>query len=141
MRTTRDTFIHFVADNIASYYTSAIPVRGVWRSGTITNQDLIQTNAINIGFIDGTYDTHVNMQVACIDVVHIDELTAIDWTDALWTLLSASCFTPEYNYSGSTPTLTGANVIWPMSGVRFRPITTDVHYFRYNCRLPLHTQN
>jgi hypothetical protein len=141
MRSVRDTFTHFVADNIATYSGGdTIPVKGIWKSLNTSSSDILQVNAINIGFIDATYDTHVTSLTCSLDVIHVDELTAIDWSDALWKLLSVSCYTPELDYSGASPSPTGANIMWPMSGVRFRPIADD-HYFRWNCRLVLKSQN
>ncbi len=137
MRQIRDTFIHFVADNIAQYITTSTPtVNGVWRSSAEPNRDTLNTAAINISFLDGTYSTATVTQVCAIDVIHTDELTAVDWTDALWQLLSATCYTPQLDYSGVSPVPTGKNVVWPIAGVRFKPIV-DKYYFRQNCRLLL----
>src|SRR6185437_1838991 len=136
MRNTRDTFLHFLSDNLVG-----IPVRGVWRSPNVPDGDLIQNNSVNVTFLDGTFSTHVSKQLCMIDVVNSDELTAIDWTDTLWALLSLRCFTPQLdNTIPSAPVPTGSNVMWPMSNIRFTPIKDD-YYFRYSCRLALQNQS
>jgi|SRR5581483_1827717 len=132
MRNTRDSFLHFLADNL-----DGIPVHNIRRDPNKPDADKIQVNAVNVHFLDVAPDTQVGNTTVVIDVINDDELTALSWVNQVWTLLSSAFFTPKLDYSNpESPVSTGTNIMWDRHKVRFRVIVSDF-YYHHSCVLTL----
>jgi hypothetical protein len=127
----RDTFLYLLADNLAS----PVVVHHVRQDPDNPGNQRLQTNAVNVQFLnDGLHTVVSDLRVA-IDVIHEDERTAIDWTKQVWAILSAALYTPIFDYSSGTPVLTGHNLSW-VQPVSFRPVFDEL-YTRRGCVLTL----
>src|SRR6187401_103073 len=108
MRATRDTFLHLLYDNL--------PGRTIWairRASSDPARSKLKENAINIHFLNSRPHVHVATQLVSIDVLHAEELTAVDMTQEVWELLSSAFYTPKYDYTDpNNPVLTGQNIYW-----------------------------
>ena len=136
MRATRDTFLHFIADNLTQY-----TVWAVRKSSTDPSRGKLKENAINVQFLTSRPHVHIASQLVSIDVIHAEELTAVDMTQAVWELLSSAFYTPKYDYTNpAAPTLTGQNIYWEKDSVIFRPIDNDPHFMRFNCTMELRSK-
>jgi len=139
MRNVRDSFVHFVADNIAQFSNGqTIPVVALFRSVANPDGEKFKTNSVNISFVGESLSPTVNTTIVELDVIQSDELTAVDWANSLWQLLSATFYTAlkDYSQNPSAPVAQGTNIFWNVNSVGFKPIHDD-YYFRYNCRLVL----
>lgn len=131
MRNCRDSFLMFLSDNLAG-----IPIHAVRRDSGNPNADLLQTGAINVKFLDPTFDNQVADQPVAIDVLHDDELTALDWTQQLWNLLSTRFFTEMYDYTNpASPVATGYVIFWNRR-LRFRQLESP-YYSHFHIRMSL----
>jgi hypothetical protein len=123
IRHTHDTFLHFLADNLAG-----ITVREIRYDKDDPNASVLMTNALNVTFLNRSYDTKLSDVQLTLDVCHDDGLTAIDWEEQIATLLQKTAWTEVQDYSGSNPTqLVHQNVFWS-SKVQFRPVVAEYYY-------------
>jgi hypothetical protein len=121
----------FLSDNLTS-----IPIHAMRRDTNDPNADLMQTGAVNVKFLDPVFDNQVADQPVAIDIVHDDELTALDWTQQLWNLLSTRFYTPLYDYTiPASPVATGQVVFWNRR-LRFRQIESP-YYSHFHLRMSL----
>ena len=133
MRPCRDTFLHFIADNLGG----GISVHAKRCDPNDPAADQLQVNAVNIYFLDIELD-QIAVETAVIDVINNDENTAVDWVTALWTILHAAYFTPLLDYTvPASPVPAGGNVIWDRKKIRFKRISKDDNYCHLSCVLPL----
>lgn len=132
MRAVRDTFLHFLADNL-----SGVKVRGMWRDPNYPDAQALEQDVVNVQFLDDALDPILSTQKVSIQIVASSEFDAISWSESLWKLLSGTFYTPLYDYSDpKNPKPLGSNISWAVNSVRFKPIRDD-YYFRYLCILPL----
>lgn len=131
-RNASETFLHFVADNLIG-----IAVHPVRRDLNSPSGDLLQTNAVNLQFLNFKPDIAISTHHVSIDVLNDDENTCMDWLQALWTLLSSAFYTPMLDYTLPTsPVTTTSNVMWDCRRVVFKRIISE-QYTHYTCLLPL----
>lgn len=131
MTSVRDTFLHLLADNLVSPVT----VHHVRQDPDTPANQRLQTNAVNVQFLNDNLHMVVSDLRVAIDVIHEDERTAIDWTKQVWTILGAALYTPIFDYSSGTPVATGQNLSWNQP-VGFRPVFDEL-YTRRGCVLTL----
>jgi hypothetical protein len=131
VRACRDTFLHFLADNL-----TGLQVHALRRSTSDNAAGTIQTNAINVAFLKDTPNVRTAQTVVSIDIVYDDELTAVDAMAQVFRLLTAAYYTPKYDYSSGSPVAIGTNVMWNPRQVSFRSIYSDF-YFHNTCLLTL----
>ena len=135
MRATRDTFLHFLADNL-----SGITVHPIRKDTNRPDASKLAENAVNVQFLTQRHRVHIAELWVSIDVIHSEELTAVDWTQRVFDLLSSAFYTPKYDYTNpSSPQATGDNLYWQPEAVNFVPIDNDPHYMRFNCTMSLRT--
>jgi hypothetical protein len=133
VRQTRDTFLHFLSDNLAS---SSIPVHNVRRDTQKPDSSLYKQNAVNIKFLNVTPEVHIGTTLVEICVIHVDELTALTWVKAVFDLLGAAYYTAKLDYSNpANPVSVGTNIYWDRN-INFGPVYND-SYFDYRCNLTL----
>lgn len=128
----RDTFLHFLADNL-----TGIEVHPVRKDPNDPSAELLKLNAVNVEFLGFDLAVDVSGQQVVIDVVNDDERTAVTWVSSLFTLLSAAYYTPKLDYNTpSSPVPTGTNIMWDRKKVRFRKVGND-NYSHFSCVLDL----
>lgn len=130
-RDCRDTFLHFLYDNLAG-----IAVVAIREDPNDPSASVLKPNAINVQFLKLSADTVATQQVS-IDIIHDTENTAVDWMESVWTLLRSAFYTPLYNYSTpSAPVAKHTNIMWDRDSVKFIPVMSE-NFVRYKCVLPL----
>jgi hypothetical protein len=133
MRSTRDTFTHFLADNLAPY---SITVKQIRLDANSPGQEILQANAVNVQFLNPEFTTQISSQLVAIDIVHEDELTALDWTQKTANLLLSAGYTPKLDYTiPASPVALGTNIFWNLTA-RFTPVT-DGNYARFSAVVEL----
>lgn len=131
----RDTFLHFLADNLQP----AISVHPLRRDPSNPSGDVLQTNAVNVTYMGLDPSVQVSIQRVIIDVLNDDENTCSDWLDTVFALLSAAYYTPLYDYTDPlNPALTGQNVFWDsgVGKIAFKRIPSE-QYTHYSCTIAL----
>lgn len=125
MRYARDTFLHFLSDNLGS----AISVHNVRKDTNFPDAVHLTMNAVNVQFIADSPRVGLSDVMVTVDVVYDDELTAVGIASRLFLLLSASGYTPLTNYTNpATPVAIGSNLFWRQDLVKFRPVFGDTYY-------------
>lgn len=135
MRNTRDTFLHFLSDNLPA----GTVVHAVRRDTNNPAADQLQSNAVNVQFLTTNPGTPTGTTIVDISVVYLNELDALATVFAVWQLLSSAFYTPKLNYSSGTPVPDdGSNVMWHRSKINFKPVTKGGEfYFHFSCLLTL----
>lgn len=132
MRIARDTFLHFLADNL-----SGINVHGIRRDPNDPAAGLLQMEAVNVCFDRVDMGVVLSTIFGKIDVISASELSATDMMQEVWQLLSGRFYTPMLDYTNPTsPVDTGTTLMWKRGGVRFMPVEND-SYYNFSCTLPI----
>lgn len=130
-RIVRDSFLHFLYDNLSP----GITVHPIRRDPDAVGKDTYEIDAVNVSFRNQDFETHTTTQQIIIDVIYSDELEAEDTVKAVWDLLSARFFTPLYDYTNpSHPVAQGTNIFWKPRAVKFKLIVNDF-YIQFQCNL------
>jgi len=131
-RSIRDTFLHFLADNLT------MPVHNIRRDPTDPSADEIRANAVNVTFLVYNPTNAIGTQTVIVDVINDDELVATEWLQNVYDILSAAFMTPRLDYTDPTnPVSTSTNLYWSRDSVRFTPVSSDF-YTRYSLMMPIH---
>ena len=138
----RDSFLHFLADNltpiIVNNVSVPILVHNVRRDVNSPANDNLLINALNIKFLNSDFSMNVSSLTVSIDVIYDDELQAAGVQHALFTLLSQAAYTPKLDYSNITnPVDVGYTVFWEPE-IKFKPIS-NMLYTHYHARFILNT--
>lgn len=122
MRATRDSFLHFLSDNLVP---QGIPVYNLRRQPDNVQTDLTKSNGVNVEFFD-TFPTLAESETMVeISVINDDELTCVDWVSKVFKLLSSAYLTPKYDYTvPASPVSLGTNIYWNIV-LQFRRIYSD----------------
>lgn len=134
MRQTRDTFLHFLSDNLGG----TPPVHNVRMDLSVPSASEYQTNAVNVKFIDVCPSPQIGQTLVEIAVLAEQELDALTWVKSVFNLLSTNYQTPKLDYTNpSSPTPVGSNIYWD-TNLKFRAISDhDALYYDYRCTLTL----
>lgn len=133
MRATRDTFLHFLSDNLPS-----LTVHPIRKDSNRPDGAKLADNAVNVQFLTIRPRVHIAEQLVSIDVIHEEELTAVDMAESVYELLSSAYYTPKYDYTNpSAPLLTGQNIMWSKDEVNFIPIDNDPFRMHFNLTMGL----
>lgn len=131
MRATTESFLQFLSDNLVG-----IPIHAVRKDTNQPDAEKLQVNALNVSFLNPTFDVHVSELIAVLDVTNENELTALDWMESVWKLLTISAETPKLDYTNpASPVALGDLLYWPTK-ILFRPIHSPF-YTHYHCRMPI----
>lgn len=138
----RDSFLHFLADNLQPIIVNglqvSIPVHNVRRDLNTPGNDQLQMEAVNVKFLNTDYSMEVSNLTVSIDVLYSDELQAAGVQDALFTLLKQAAYTPKLDYTNpANPVDVGYTVFWEPA-IKFKPIH-DMLYIHYHARFVLST--
>lgn len=136
MRSARDTFLHYLSDNLPG-----LTINFVHRDATNPNNSKPQINAVNVLFFTDLLSPHVSRMQSSIDVLYNDELQAVDAAQQVVALLQAAAMTPELDYTNpASPVATGTNIYWNPFTITFKTVSSDV-YFHYSCTLAISHHN
>lgn len=131
MQSVRDTFLHYVADNLPSY-----TVKPIRKNANGVSDEYLQIDAVNITFRTLRPSVHVGRQAVTIDIVFDDERQLIACLSALWVILSSSFYTPLFDYTvPASPVAQGSNVMWDRDSISFSRI--EAPNFRYSATFDL----
>jgi hypothetical protein len=138
----RDSFLHFLADNLQTVTVNniivPIIVHNVRRDLNVPASDQLSLDAINVKFLNTDYGMNVSSQTVSIDLCYNDELQAASVQTALFNLLRQAAYTPKLDYTNPTdPAVIGYQVFWE-PGIKFKPIH-NMLYTHYHARLVLNT--
>ncbi len=129
----RDTFLHFIADNLPT----GTAFHYLHRDPNDPASELLKTNAVNVEFNGMASYNLTDMQYVSIDVVADYDDDAVTWVKNVVDLLRSAYYTPLYNYTVPTaPVPVRGNVMWPRAAINFRKIHSD-NYSHYSCQLTL----
>lgn len=122
MREARDTFLHYVADNLPQY-----KVRNVRRDTNNPGLMELAENAINITFIADSMTVTESQLHISVSIIHIEELTAVQMMHDLTGLLQASGTAPLLDYTNPTaPQPLGGNLWWDTNLIKFKPLYSEL---------------
>lgn len=109
MRQVRDTFIHFLADNLAGQTVHAVRFDRDNR-----DSQMHQIGAINVAFLDPKVNIRQeSRQGVAIDLLELNENDALDKAELIARLLQSTAYIPKMDYSDpSAPVSTGTCVSW-----------------------------
>ena len=134
-RTCRDSFLHYINDNIAA----GVVVHPLRRDPTNRAADALQMNAVNVSFLNLTAGNGTTLctQQCVIAVVADDENAAVDMVGSVLELLRAAYFCPMLDYTVPTaPVQIGTNITWDRKRVTFKRVQSE-GYCHYSCLLSL----
>lgn len=132
----RNTFLHFLNDNLSSSY----PLHVVRVDPSDPSAAVLKMDAVNVEFLDLGYEANMFHQPVAIDVVFDDESTAMAAMTDLWRLFRAAFYTTLYDYSTpSTPVSLGRSVVWDKK-VKFVKVS-ETSYCHYSAMLTLTCTN
>lgn len=131
MRALRDTWLHYMADNL-----SGLTVNPVRRDSTQAGLDTLQTNAVNVQFIKDDLAITGSRATVSIDVLATDENDCLDMVQRVWHLLNVTGSIPKLDYSSGTAVPLGTNISWDSTRISFRHVYSDF-YYHYSCVLIL----
>lgn len=136
IRNLRDTFLHFLADNLTG--ATIHPVRA---SKDQPQYNSLQVGSINITFHDATYSVRApTTQFLTMDILHDDELLALDLEESLIVLLQTGAQALLLDYSGTTPVqVSNSKVFWNVDTIKFRTVAS-VDYFHRSSVLELYVR-
>lgn len=132
MRKIRETFLHFLADNLPT-----IPIHPVRFDPVDPSASITEIDAVNVTFLDYTTNLGSGSSRVALDIVFSSESAAIDAIETMQSMLSAGCYAPIVDYADTdTPVESGGNIYWDVSGIRFMRVASD-QYSHYVCILVL----
>jgi hypothetical protein len=137
IRNLRDSFLHFIADNLP-----AITVHPVRFDSTLPASNSLQVTAINIAFHDATYSAgYPSCQFVTLDILHTDELAALDMEEILVALLQKGASTELMDYTDpAAPVQVSTSLAyWNSEQIKFRTVNS-VDYFHRSTVLQIWTR-
>lgn len=132
MRKIRETFLHFLADNLPT-----VPIHPVRFDPTDPSSGITQIDATNVTFLDYTTSNGSGSTRVALDIVFSSESAAMDAIETMQSVLSLGCYAPILDYADTdAPVESGGNIYWDVSGIRFMRVASD-QYSHYVCILIL----
>lgn len=136
MRNARDTFLHYVADNLPQW-----EVRNIRRDTNNPSLMNLGDNCINIKFNGDYLSVIQSLLLVSISVIHSEELVAVQIMHDITNLLQASGTAPILDYTNPiSPIVVGGNLWWDTNLIKFKPISSDL-YSQYSCALSVRYHN
>jgi hypothetical protein len=130
----RDTFLHFLADNLPT-----ATVHFVVRDPADPGADKLKMNCVNVEFLGFGLAHDISTHDVSVDVVADSEEDAITWMSEVWTLLKSAFYTPLLDYADAeNPVARGSNLMWDRQ-VNFRPVHSE-YYTHYSAIIGLKFQ-
>jgi hypothetical protein len=136
-----DTFLSYLAKELAEPANLAIPVHWVRQSPQDENADKLKNKHLNVRFLGFFQDGSIEWCLVSLDLLWDDERTALGHLKKIRDLLLSVQVVPEKDFVANQ--LTGRAVSWNGRAVRFIPVRTPSgsRYIQYNATFPLmHTR-
>lgn len=134
MRALRDTFLHYLSDNLSSLTVHNIRVD---KDDPKLNE--IMLNAINVTFhnMDFSGPGALSQCIATIDVVNDTELSATDQAEQVSQLLFTAAYAPlmDYTTPASPVQISNERLFWRLS-LSFKPVHSE-NFFHLSALLHL----
>jgi hypothetical protein len=127
LRNVRDTFLHFLADNLP--VETVHPIRF---DKTRPHQNIPQLKKLNVAFHDADYSSRSPAsQFVTLDILHDDELYALDLEESVVGLLTLGGQASLLDYS-TQPAVQVANrlVFWNTDSIQFRTVASTDYFHR-----------
>jgi hypothetical protein len=135
MRQARDTFLHFLADNLPT-----LTIHNLRHDPNFPSASQLQMEGLNIQFLNDSPRVDVSGLTVTIDATYANELDAVDAMTTVWKLLQLTGYTRLTDYSDPNNLIVhNTNLVWDTTQVRFRPVFSDT-YTRFSCLLALSYQ-
>lgn len=145
IRNMRDTFLHFLADNLPA--NSVHPVR--WDKKK-PEYNALQVSSLNVTFHDAVYSPkQPTSQFITLDILHDDELAALDLEESVVALLQLGGYTKLLDYSAASGGSYGSTrfgvtsygdpgpqqvsnflVFWNPESIKFRTVASADYFHR-----------
>lgn len=135
LRAARDTFLHFISDNLPD----GVTVHAMRRDPNDRAADTFAMNSVNIEFLNFGLGAGqvLSTHQAVIDVINDTENTVVDWVEIVWGLLKATFFIPILDYTDpANPAHVGRSLCWDSRKVSFKKIASE-GYSHFTCTLSL----
>ena len=130
MRNARDSFLHYLADNLS------FDVHALMADANSPASSRLQLNTLNVDFLDISPSFGNATIRVVLDVLHDDENAALDMIQGIWDLFKQAFYTPILDYSDPAHPATAAWLYWDQGQTRFTRVATD-RYCHYTCTLTL----
>lgn len=134
MRASRDTFLHYLSDNLPSLTIHNIRVD---KDDPKLNE--IMLNAVNVTFHNSDFSgpSELSQNLVTVDVIFDRELDAVDAAEQISQLLFKAAFAPLMDYTTpSTPVqISNERLFWNLA-MRFKPVHAD-NFFHMSALLHL----
>jgi hypothetical protein len=131
MRHVQDSFLYYLHTNLPSLVVN--PVREQTNN---PESGYLKLNAINVTYHDIRPEIGNSSVQVVIDVLNDNSDDTLAAIQQVYNLLKP-CITPISNYTvPSAPILTGNNIFWDRTKIRFSRIVSD-NYCHYSCVLSL----
>jgi hypothetical protein len=129
----RDTFLHYLADNLPS-----LKVHPIRSDPNDPASAVFEMNAVSVTFGNMDFGVLTSIQHVSIDICYDTESAAVATMQSVWTALGAAFFCPLLDYTDTAaPVPVGTNnIYWDRLGVKFRRVRSD-YYCHYTCSLKL----
>jgi hypothetical protein len=135
IRATRDTFLHYLADNLTSLTFNNMRVD---KQNPKLNSMML--NAINIAFhnVDFSGPSDLSQTLVTVDVANDTELVAIDQAEQVSQLLFKAAFAPlmDYTVPSAPVQISNERVFWNLA-MRFKPVHSE-NFFQMSALLHLY---
>jgi hypothetical protein len=134
MRAARDTFLHYLADNLPSLTFHNLRV-----DKTDPKLNEIMLNAVNVTFhnSDLVGPSDLSNTLVTVDVINDSELAAVDQVEQISQLLFTAAYAPLMDYTNpSAPVQIGSERLFWALTMRFKPVHAD-NFFHLSALLHL----
>ena len=134
MRAARDTFLHYLKDNLPSLTFNNLRVD---KQNPKLNE--IMVNAVNVAFHNSDFSgpSELSSLLATVDVINDNELTALDQAEQIANLLFKAAYAPllDYIVPSSPVQISNERLFWNLT-LRFKPVHSE-NFFHMSALLHL----
>lgn len=134
MRATRDTFLHYLADNLPTLTIHNIRVD---KADPKLNE--IRINAVNVTFHNSDFSgpSDLSQSLVTVDVIYENELDAVTAAEGISQLLFTAAYAPltDYTVPTSPVQISNERLFWNLA-LRFKPVHAE-NFFHMSALLHL----
>lgn len=126
MRAARDTFLHYLSDNLSS-----LTIHNLRVDKADPKQNEIRLNAVNVTFHNSDFSGpgDLSQTLVTVDVIYDNELTALDAAEDISQLLFTAAFAPlmDYTVPSAPVQISNERLFWNLA-MRFKPVHAENFY-------------
>lgn len=132
MQEVRDTFLHYLADNLPG-----LNVHPIRQDVNFPDSAFPELDAVNVTFRSLGGDGSIGKQAVVIDLVYQDERQLVAAYVLVRDVLRGSFYTPAFSYAvPASPVALGFNIAWGRN-ISFTQVAFDGHSCRYSAQFSL----